>query len=259
MHKPANSAPSQIRRARLSVQDCFDAWLTYYPPHLSQPAHEHGCSQFSLLLSGGLIEHVDGREFRAGPGQASAKAKGTAHADDYGPEGALLLSFNFRCEDTASALMSNSKWQWRSGARHSRHYAASLARMERGLDLDQGVWDLFALGEPARTATPPEWLRWVRRELDRSRGSADVGSLAAQAGVHRVRLTREFTRHFGLPPSAYRQHQMAGRALRALIDGKTTAADAAYRAGFADQSHMIRTMRRTFGMTPRRLASLLAN
>ena len=132
MHKPANSAPSQIRRARLSVQDCFDAWLTYYPPHLSQPAHEHGCSQFSLLLSGGLIEHVDGREFRAGPGQASAKAKGTAHADDYGPEGALLLSFNFRCEDTASALMSNSKWQWRSGARHSRHYAASLARMERG-------------------------------------------------------------------------------------------------------------------------------
>lgn len=259
MRKATQSGRSEIRRALLSAQDCFDAYLTLYPPHLSQPEHEHGCSHFSVLLSGRLTERVDGREFRAGPGQASAKAKGTAHTDQYGSQGALLLSFNFRCEDAACTLLSGRKWEWRSGPFAGRSLVSSLGHMERGPNLDQALWDVFALGERRRASDPPEWLRWVQSELDRPGGTTDIGSLARQAGVHRVRLTREFARYFGLPPSAYRQRQMAGFALRSLVDGKAKAADAAYGAGFADQSHMIRTMRRAFGMTPRRLRTILAS
>jgi len=260
MREASKPGRSEIRRGLLSEEDCFDAYLTFYPPHLRQPEHEHGCSQFSVLLSGGLTERVDGREFRAGPGQASAKARGTAHADEYGAQGALLVSFNFRCEEAASALLPEGKWQWRSAPPGKRSYGPQLLRMNPGADREDLIWDLLAAGdEPARHGRPPEWLRWVRRQLDQPGAGPAIGSLAREAGVHRVCLTREFTRHFGLPPAAYRQRQMAGVALKALIDGNTSAADAAYLAGFADQSHMIRTMRGAFGMTPRRLASLLAS
>jgi AraC family transcriptional regulator len=248
------SSPSPVvRRVPLATEREFDAFLTYYPAGLQQRAHEHDCAQFSLILAGSLVERVDGREHAAGPGQASAKPSGIAHADSYGPQGASLLSFHFRCDEAAREAMGQSDWHWRLPNR-----AASLVTCAGGrADM---LWDILGTtNDRASISTPPDWLRWARSQLDREPGLADIGGLATKAGVHRVHFSREFARHFGLPPSAYRQRQMAARALRALVDDGLPAAAAAQDAGFADQSHMIRAIRSVFGTTPRQIAVLLGH
>lgn len=240
-----------IRRALLAAEREFDAFMTYYPAGLQQRAHEHDCAQFSLILGGSLIERVDGREHAAGPGQASAKPRGIAHADSYGPQGAVLLSFHFRCDETARKAIGQGDWHW-CFPRKATPLLTPLAGRTNML------WDLLGTTDSRSSdGRPPEWLRWVRSELDSGPGVADIGDLATQSGVHRVHLSREFTRHFGLAPSAYRQRQMAARALRALVDDGLPGALAAQDAGFADQSHMIRAIRSAFGTTPRRIAALL--
>jgi AraC family transcriptional regulator len=254
-HRTGVTSPElRIRKAQLAAQREFDAFLTYYPAGLQQRAHEHDCAQFSLILAGSLVERVEGREHAAGPGQASAKPSGIAHADSYGPQGAVLLSFHFRCEATARQAIGHGDWHWRLPGKFGSARCFNSSGPVGRADM---LWDvLSATGNRTPGDTAPEWLRWARAELDHWGGLVDIGDLAIQAGVHRVHFSREFARHYGLVPSAYRQRQMAARAVRALVDDGQTAASAAQDAGFADQSHMIRAIRSAFGTTPRRIAAL---
>jgi AraC family transcriptional regulator len=247
-----------IRKARIVSHEAFQAALVYYPPGLSQPEHDHSCAQLSLLLSGSLVESVAGRTVEAGPGQLSMKPKGVVHSDTYGPNGAMFLAFNFRCEETARAALADNDWQWRRANLDAPTWRLRLAA--EGVQGDECLWDVLAAAEtPLRSQPAPNWLRWAKSRLDLAEPAPDIGSLAADAGVHRVHFSRQFARFFGLTPSAYRSRQMAGRALRAMIDDHAVPAMAAADAGFADQSHMARAIRAAFGTTPRRLATLFAD
>jgi AraC-like DNA-binding protein/quercetin dioxygenase-like cupin family protein len=250
----------RVRKRLLRSTPAFDASLTYYPPGLSQAEHDHDRSQYSLILAGGLVERVEGIEHQAGPGEVSAKPRGVVHADRYGPCGALLLAFTMRDESTADEVNGGDSWHWRMARADGRAAVLDLVNPAWASDSDDLFWDMFSVAERRTSrAFVPDWLKWARSTLDSQAGrSVGIGTLAAEAGVHRVHLSREFVRHFGLSPSAYRQRQMAARALRAMVDDHLAPALAAQDAGFVDQSHMARAIRSTFGTTPRRIAALLA-
>lgn len=251
---------SSVRKVPLGVQRAFDASLIYYPAGHTQDRHEHDRASFAVILAGSLVEEVEGRDHSGGPGQISLKPRRVVHADRYGRDGAVLLSFIFRCERTADEAIGRRGWEWRNAGAAVPELAFDLRNPPAEGQLDNLLWDCLAAAEPrASSGQPPAWLRWARSELDRCDQSADICSLAAKAGVHRVHFTRQFVRHYGLAPAAYRQRQMAARALRALVDDRLPPAIAAHDAGFADQSHMSRAIRSTFGMTPRRIAALLAS
>ncbi|MFB9370660.1 AraC family transcriptional regulator [Kitasatospora albolonga] len=77
--------------------------------------------------------------------------------------------------------------------------------------------------------------------------SAD--DLAADAGCSRFALYRAFRAEFGLAPSEY-QRLLRLRRARQLLVGGLTPAQAAASVGFADQAHLGRWFRRTYGITP---------
>lgn len=89
----------------------------------------------------------------------------------------------------------------------------------------------------------------------RERLADDVASqpslqvLGAEAGLSRFQLLRQFRAAFGVTPHEWLLQQRAESA-RGLIGKGCGLADAAARAGFADQSHMTRVFRRQFGFTP---------
>jgi AraC-like DNA-binding protein len=77
------------------------------------------------------------------------------------------------------------------------------------------------------------------------------------AGTDRFTIARHFRWAFGTSPDRYRMLRRLALA-RAAIESGHSLAQAAAENGFADQSHMTRQFKRTYGLTPARWIALTA-
>jgi len=101
-----------------------------------------------------------------------------------------------------------------------------------------------------RTFSAP--VRKARKRIDEDpSGQVSLAELATLAGVSRYQIVRAFARELGVTPHAYVIQRRVRLARQLLVNGATLA-DAALRAGFADQSHLTRAFVRQFGVPPGR-------
>jgi AraC-like DNA-binding protein len=134
---------------------------------------------------------------------------------------------------------------------------SDLARVE----LAAAVADtLRALGDrrDKRRATTIdiESIELVRDHLEaHAREHTPASTLEAIAGMDRFSIARHFRRAFGTSPDRYRTLRRLALARKAIESGQTLARAAA-EAGFADQSHMTRQFKRSYGLTPARWVAL---
>jgi AraC-like DNA-binding protein len=114
----------------------------------------------------------------------------------------------------------------------------------------------------ARRLTDPTLVgSWIRAILPDPRSCAAVGLLATRSvdetadalGITARHLRRLVLAEVGLPPKRY-QEVVRLRRLVDAIDAGTPLAAAAAGAGYADQAHMARDVRRFCGLTPAHLA-----
>lgn len=105
----------------------------------------------------------------------------------------------------------------------------------------------------ARSKEPcpiPASIARVREQLDDAPLSApSLAQLADAAGLSRYQLIRAYTRATGLTPHAYLIQRRLQQA-RGLIQGGRSLVESAAASGFADQSHLTRLFKRTYGYTP---------
>lgn len=234
--------------------------LSYYSPGERMLPHDHDVHQVSWLLAGEVFEDVRYRDCEILTAARGSKPADCLHANIYGRQGALLLSVNLDLEQTAKLLpIDQLDWSWSPA--DPAPAAALLGLIGEGGEVaEAAIIDLLALeqGEDVReTACPPAWLSRVREQLRDAPEAPDLESLAAEGGVHRVHLSRAFTRHFGLSPSLYRARSRMAFAVSRMAQGDRLA-EAAAEAGFADQSHLNRWLKKETGLPPRRLQQLLA-
>lgn len=131
----------------------------------------------------------------------------------------------------------------------------------RRAEIAESIADVVAAlaGSPARRVS----IDRAAVERVRSRLAADPTSVAPAdeleriAGHDRFTLARQFRRAFGTSPDRYRTLRRLDLA-RASIEHGESLARAAAEAGFADQSHMTRQFKRTYGLTPARWAKTVA-
>jgi AraC-like DNA-binding protein len=90
-----------------------------------------------------------------------------------------------------------------------------------------------------------------------AREQTPAATLERITGADRFTLARHFRRAFGTSPDRYRTLRRVALA-RAAIESGLPLARAAAHAGFADQSHMTRQFKRTYGLTPARWTALTA-
>lgn len=95
----------------------------------------------------------------------------------------------------------------------------------------------------------PSWVVALLDRLDNEVTDPTVTELAAEFRLSPGYLTRVCAAQTGLTPHQLRMQYRLRRAQNYLAEGATVA-DAAYQAGFFDQSHLNRVFRRAVGPTP---------
>jgi AraC-like DNA-binding protein len=136
---------------------------------------------------------------------------------------------------------------------------------------DAGGTNGGQIAPPRRPAALADILRSLGGQREHHRAAVDLRAvelareyLAAHAreqtfastleqitGTDRFTLARHFRRALGTSPDRYRTMRRLALA-RAAIERGLPLARAAAQAGFADQSHMTRQFKRTYGLTPGR-------
>ena len=86
----------------------------------------------------------------------------------------------------------------------------------------------------------------IERDLT---ATLDLQRFADAAGVTRFQVIRDFKKASGLTPAAFIRNRRL-RCAERLIEQGASLADAAFEAGFSDQSHLSRTFRALRGITP---------
>ncbi len=259
-----NRLDTASRRVSVYNSPSLDVVLTAYEPDLRMLAHEHATHQVSYLLAGELQEEVDSHEQDIYTSARGVKPAGCRHEDLIGPNGALILSIDFD-DDTFHAEPLELSWGWHSRTSCGGKGATDTSLLNLLMCGDQTLksdfaWDLVSASEGesvSRLAPVRPWLRQVREMLSEEPEMCDLASAANDAGVHPVHLSRAFKKTYGLPPSLYRAQVRMACGVREILDGASLA-DASLSAGFADQSHFTRTLRREMGLSPKRLQRLFA-
>jgi len=261
-HGPANhQTPRSVRRTWRAEGICIG--IVDYAPNRIMPAHAHDTLGISVVLRG-AVEETSGRSTEhAGVASAVIKPPGTVHANRFGPDGARLLAVELSAERAVGLLDHQGcldRWRWVRLLRAlgvAGRGLLELSRAQQASDeaLENVAIDLVAaLDDDVRVwsaAIAPAWLARVRERLEDDYGRpCRVRELALEAGVHPVYLARRFRRQFGASVVGYLRAVRVRAAVRELAEADRSLADVAYHTGFADQSHLTRTLRAMTGLTP---------
>ena len=231
------------------------ASLALYTARGRQRPHRHDYTQISFLLSGSMAEQLEGRKFELDCPAMCAKPAGALHEDEWGAEGVLIFSLKLPpATSTAPG--------WRKVA--NPRIVGQLARACLTHNSDdlrtEAAFDLLDLdfeAEAGRPSAPPAWLRSARDQLFEAPTEKNLAAVASDAGVDRAHFSRLFRKHFGMPPSLFRQRRLAGRAIAAISRSSEPLSVVAVDAGYCDQAHLNRGIKAQTGMTPGTLRHLL--
>jgi AraC family transcriptional regulator len=233
---------------------------TWHQPGTRLGAHEHDHAAITVVLSGVVQESVGGRPFVLHPGHVLAKPPKIAHANAYGDDGARSLIVEFPAPISADSVWYEAadasgaatiRAMQMYDAFRSSSTATPLLAEELAAELSRAV--------PARrVADSPRWVQRVRERIHTEFAPPPaLRALALEHGVHPVSLARAFARAFGCSIGQYARRRQLETVVEQLRLG-TPPSLAALNAGFYDQSHLGRILRREFGCTPRWLASALS-
>ena len=231
--------------------------LGFYPPECAQAPHSHDVPVVSLVVAGMVSESVGTRETVARPGWLSVKPPGVRHSDGYGRDGAIILSAPVRDPRLWNAGVASPEWRWRP---LSSGIAAQIVTSARHAESsDDVVADMLAATED-NGALPaiPLWLKRVAQRLYEE-PALPISTIAAEAAVHRVHLARAFRRHFGTTPRAFRLAAKLSRGLGLALFDRVGGTFAAHGGGFADESHMVRTLKQSTGFSLAELRRLIGH
>jgi len=240
----------------------------YLPGRL--PIHAHAHARFVFVVDGEFTEQCNGQHRECRAGTVLFRPPGTFHSDRFGPRSSTSISVDIepqwldRLRQSGLTLAHVASL----GSTLSAHLAERLDREMEAPDPASGIAIESILLESAVAASrsteavdergAPVWLRraiaFLRAELSRTVTLAEIGQAA---GVHPAHLARVFRRTQGCSVGEYVRRLRVHAARRALDTSRAPLAEIAASAGFADQSHLCRTFKRSVGVTPGRYRTLV--
>jgi len=266
------SGPTSVNVGHTSVRQrevgAFRVSDTVYYAGLHIPSHYHERACISVIVSGCIVQRFPGREVRCPAGGILVKPPGERHIDTWAAESRHLIVEPDAAGEASLGSVARVANEVRSGVDPG---AAALSRLLfQELRRDDDLSDLALEGlvlqllarvgrmpRPPSGARRPGWLRRVEQRLREDfRSAPRLAELGALAGVHPSYVSRTFGAVHGRTIGAYLRELRLEAARAELTQSDRPLAEVALRAGFSDQSHMTRELRRATGLTPARYRAI---
>jgi len=240
----------------LSEYDC--------QPNASIPKHSHEQTYVSFVLGGSWHEsygHGDARERR--PHTLAIHPAGEVHSEQIGDRGSRAFHVEFSQEwltnlgESAAVLASPVQLENGPLIGLALRLYAEFQRTDPYSPLIIEALVLESVGQLARhtfSSTGRRQPSWLTRAAEicrsRYRHPPSLNAIAEEVGVHPMHLTRTFRRYFGCSIGEHLRELRVQHACRLLATSNRPLAEIAASAGFCDQSHLCRAIRRRTGLTP---------
>jgi AraC-like DNA-binding protein len=225
--------PSQALEMGAVIMEGMRMWQTIRTSVLGRHAHEEAYA--ALVLSGGYEEAGDNGRFHVKAGDVVFHGLFEAHLDRFSETGAVVLNLPLPLGCS-----------FRPGIARVAD-PDSVARMaERSRRVALDLLSSIATSETPHAADWPDELAAAMIQNP----SLKLSYWGESNGIPPWTVSRGFTSVFGVSPEAFRARARARRALRFIHDTSVSLADIAAEIGFADQSHMTRSIRQLTGIAP---------
>jgi|CXWL01.1.fsa_nt_gi AraC-like DNA-binding protein len=226
--------------------------------------HRHKRWHLVLVRAGSLDEEVDGRVHTMSAGGCRISPPNATHNMVVGSAGltCAIMSLDDAWVEPLSFPKSNlflrspttvdpiseppiGADKWTGGLRHELAVRKALAMLRAESD-----------GRNPEHA--PHWLEDAGAEMRLAPQTCRVERLVERSRVSRPHFSGAFQKHYGLRPVEYRTAHRLLSAVKQLLQTDTPIAEIAHDCGFADQSHLTRTLRSKLGVTPTHLRTSAA-
>jgi AraC-like DNA-binding protein len=208
-------------------------WQTIGSSAFARHGHEHAYA--AVVLSGGYEEAGDHGRFNVNAGDVVMHEHFEAHINRFTASGAVVLNLAIApgtCFLPGLARVADTDSVVRLAEKSQTDAASFLLSSITKTESEHGDWpDELAL---ALVANP----------------SLSLSRWSECKGLTPWAISRGFMQVFGITPVAFRARTRARRAWKAITTGEDALATIAANLGFADQSHMTRSVKHITGMTP---------
>jgi len=221
--------------------------LVHYAAGLTIHHHTHDLAKLTILLSGGATERAGENLVEHESFAVVARNRFRIHENQYHARGARSLIVELEDVPALPGELSV------EAARHHGRRLVSAFRAERSARarcVRDAVGDLIAAFHEAPPVSTPAWLEHARAQLfAQLAGPPRLEDLARTVGVHHVHLAQAFRRRWNTTPLGYVRAHRVFRAVDLIARG-VPLVEVAADVGFADQSHMTRTIGRARRASP---------
>lgn len=242
----------------------FDVIVSRYRPFESHPYHVHDRPAFVYVMAGDVEVRTGGDSQHCRQASMRLIPAGDRHQTRYGahPARALVMgigddrSSDFR---TRSSVLDRPSYHapYTPATVYAERVLREMMRNDFATPLAIEALMLELLTSGARgfraESRAPVWLIRVRDRVDAEfRSQLSLTSLAIDAGVHPVHLSRTFRRTYGRSIAQHQRDLRLEWATAQLIAGDSPLSRIAVDAGFADHSEFTRRFTESKGVTPSR-------
>lgn len=240
----------------------FNLCETIYPPTLTQPRHTHRLASFSFVLSGNYAESVNRRTFSRQASTIIFHPPGESHAVEFKTD-VRILGVEFSFERLSKIRQHSVIFDDSASCRSEKTNLLGRKIYQEFCRMDSFSWlaleglILELLAEASRSSLGagekniPRWLDRTRDFLrENFTESLTLEEIAKIAEVHPVHLSRVFRQKFGCTIGAYVRRLRVEYACGQIASTESPLSEIAHAAGFADQSHLNKTFKTVFGLTP---------
>jgi AraC family transcriptional regulator len=234
-------------------------------PNACIPEHSHERTHLSFVLGGSWHEsYGEGKARERRTHTLAIHPAGEVHSEQIGERGSRALYVEFSEEwlrhlgSTAAVLASPAQIEKGQFIGQALRLYAEFQKIDpySPVIIEALVRETIAqmarqtFRSSGRRQLPPWLARAVAIFRSRFTRQLALNAIALEVGVHRMYLAKMFRRYFGCSIGEHLRDLRVQHACRLLATSDRPLAEIAVDAGFCDQSHLCRAVRRHTGLTP---------